>query len=486
MKKLYFLILVCLAAGPYSGSFAQSIPDLLWSVTYDGIYSDVTRHIAATSDGGFIMVGDSDSYGPGIVSSLLIKCNSNGEVEWQKTYGGSNFDLPMAVVQASDGGFAIATYSNSFPPEGMNIRIIKTDASGETEWTSVVPGTNGIAMQVKGCLLPTPDNGYLVAGNKWSAPNSNQVILCKLDNTGELVWTKEYGGSSDEYGFNIQATADGNFVLGGYTYTFGNGMCDGYMIKINPEGEEIWTSVVGGTDYDSYHFIRTVSDGYIGVGSAQSYGNSEQGFIVKLDNDGQVVWLKDFGGTGNESFEGIVETVNHEYLVTGTTNSYGNGMHDFLIMRISQSGELLARETYGGPDEDFGTNIEDIPGLGYIAGGSFTGSYLDFQALLFKADTLATSAGQLPFTSAASNISISPNPFRENLHFSFSLKETTGLTISLINMEGRSVDVVYEGKLSAGNHEMKYKSSHLQPGMYLLNIRSANQSIMKKIISIQE
>jgi hypothetical protein len=485
MKKLYFFVLVCLASLLHYGSFAQSTPELIWSKTYNGIYSDVNRLIAATSDGGFILVGDSESYGPGILSALLIKCNSNGDVEWQKTYGGSNFDLPMAVAQTSDGGYAIATYSNSFPPEGMNMRIIKTDALGETQWASVVPGTNGIAMQVRGCLLPTPDNGFLVTGNKWSPPNANQIILCKLDNAGELLWTKEFGGSSDEYGATIQATADGNFVLGGYTYTFGNGMCDGYMIKINPDGEEIWNSVVGGTDYDSYHFIRTVSDGYIGVGSAQSYGNSEQGFIVKLDNNGQLVWLKDFGGINNESFDGIIETVNHEYLVSGTTNSYGNGMHDYLIMRISNSGELIAMETYGGADEDFGTNIEEIHGLGYISGGSFTDSYLDFQAILFQADSISTNVGQLPFVSSAISINASPNPFSETLHFGFSLRESTELTISLITMEGKSIDVIYEGNLSAGEHEMNYKNNNLEPGMYLLSIQSSKQSVMKKIIRIQ-
>lgn len=465
-------------------AFSQSVPDLLWSKNYNAPYGDVVRHTIATHDGGFIMMGDSDSYGPGLLSTLLVKCDAQGTMQWSRTYGGASFDLPMGIEQTDDDGFIVATYSNSYPPEGMNIRLIKTDAFGDTLWTSVIPNSNGISFQVTGCIKQTADGGYMVAGSAWRIPNCNQILLFKVSSTGQYVWHREFGGFSDDWGASIQATNDGNYILGGYTYSYGNGECDGYMIKVNPEGEEIWNSVVGGGSFDSYHFIRTVSDGYIGVGSTQSYGGAEQGFIAKINEDGTLAWTSALGGNNNEGFEGVIETINHQYIVTGSTNSYGNGMHDFLIMKVDHSGTMLAMETYGGYDEDFGSTIDEAPGTGYIAGATFTGDYLDYHALLFAADSINTAVQYFGgiLESPVTLKSIDPNPFANITSLNFSMKETGNIAITILNTNGIIVDEVFNGTMGAGEHSVTYENQELPAGIYLCQLKTDNYTITKKIV----
>lgn len=480
MTKLYPYLLMCLMISGILTANSQSIPQMIWSQNYDGVYNDVTRHIIPTSDGGYAMIGDSDSYGPGIVSTMVIKCDANGNVQWQYTYGGAQFDLPMAIAEIPGAqGFILATYSNSFPPpEGMNIRLIKIDNSGQTVWTSSIVESNGCSMQVKGCLATTQDGGFLVSTSAWRDPNANQILLYKVNADGNMVWEKEFGGTDDDFGATIQPTNDGNYILGGYTFSYGSGLCDGYMIKISPEGNELWNSVVGGENYDSYHFVRAVADGYIGVGSTQSYGKAEQGFVVKLDEDGSVAWINNFGGISNESFEGVIETINHEYILTGSTDSYGNGMHDFWIVKLNNNGDKTDSQTFGGSDEDFGCNIEEIPGTGYIAGGSFTGSYLDFHAILFEADSLVTSVKNNPvFNSLISDFSINPNPMADQAKIEFSIKETTDIEIMVMTEDGRPVDQIFSGKATAGKHTFSYNNPSLPSGSYLLTLRAGKQNV---------
>ena len=468
---------------------AQTTPALKWAFTYPGIYSDIARQVMPTNDGGFVIVGESESYGPGIISTLLIKCDSTGVSEWSKTYGGSAFDLPTSVIQTSDNGFLIATYTTSFLPEGTNIRLIKTAYNGETQWASVIPNSNGCLISLSGCVVETPDQGYLVAGYGWKDPNCNQIMLFKQNHMGESEWVKEIGGASDDYGANIKLTNDGNIIIAGYTFSFGNGLCDGYLLKIDQNGDTIWTNITGGTDYDSYRFVRPTTDGgYIAVGSTQSYGKAEQGFVVKMDADGQVEWTTAHGGAGNEGFDGIVETPNHNFLIAGSTNSFGNGEHDFMIMRIDSNGELLGMETHGGVNEDFGTTIEKLSNGDYIAAGSYWGdTYLDFWALCFEEDSIPTSIKKYN-EGSASNISfdgISPNPFTSQTRIDFQLYKTSTTKIHLINLNGIEEEEVFSGMLSLGDHSIIYITQDLKPGIYLCRIQTDDSVVVKKIIKIK-
>ncbi|HOE58200.1 MAG TPA: T9SS type A sorting domain-containing protein [Bacteroidales bacterium] len=480
LKRMFSIAFLSLMA---FHSFSQGIPDLLWEKVYPGNGTDITRQLISTNDGGYAIISESDSYGPGIISAYLIKCDSLGNSEWSKCYGGSTFDFPRGIIQTTDNGFLIATYSNSFTTD-MIIRLIKVNEIGDTLWTSILPNSNGCNLTLAGCLTQTFDGGYMVAAYGWRPPNNNQIVIFKTDNEGNYEWFKEYGGSTnDDYGACIKPTLDGNYILAGYTYSFGSGLCDGYLIKIDPNGDTLWTSVVGGSSYDSFHFVQPTSDGgYIAVGSTQSYGNKEQGFTVKVDSKGKVEWISAQGGNQNEGFEGVVETLNHEYLITGNTSSYGNGQHDFIIVLMDDQGNMLDMKTYGTNGDDFGSTIEIMTDNRYIAGGSKTkNNSLDSWALCFKADSIV--GIDLPRSSqTVISLEISPNPFYNQANIDIFVHSSGMISLNLFDMNGVKVDEIFDGYISAGAHSFQYKNASLSRGIYFCQLKIENQIVIKKVI----
>ncbi|NCU36728.1 T9SS type A sorting domain-containing protein [Candidatus Falkowbacteria bacterium] len=489
MKCLKKMLLIVFFTGASCMAHSQLPPELLWEKTYPGVYTDLVRQVMPASDGGFVIIGESDSFGPGIISTRLIKCDSTGNLQWDKSYGGASFDFPFSVEETADQGYIIATYSNSFYPEGNNLRLIKTDSEGDTLWTSIVPNSNGCILQLAGSIKQTPDQGYLLAGYCWQDSHCNQIALFKTDNAGTLEWFKFYGGASDDYGATIQATNDGNYILSGYTFSYGNGLCDGYLIKINPQGDTIWTSVVGGTNYDSYRFVRPTKDGgYIAVGSTQSYGFGEQGFVVKVDGDGVMEWAANVGGNQNEGFEGVVENDNQEYLITGTTNSYGNGQHDFMIVRMGNSGNEMGMKTYGGSGEDFGSTIEILPNKSYIATGTLTqNNSLEYWALCFSADSIHVAVSEFePTTEAGLSFrGINPNPFVNQTNVSFNLDKPSIVRCKILDLNAKEIDIAFEAYLPSGDHNIIYENPDLKPGYYICRLQSEERVVFKKIIKIK-
>lgn len=480
------ITILCLLPG--LPGYSQLPPDMVWNKTFPGIYSDVARQVQPTNDGGYIMVGESESFGPGTWSVYAVKSDSNGTLEWNKTYGGANFDFPLAIRQTTDNGYIIGTYTTSYPPSGTNLRLIKLAENGDTLWTSVLPNSNGCILQFAGCVVQTDDGGYMIAGYGWMPPNNNQIQLFKTDPDGKLVWDKNYGGPSDDYGATIQATNDGNYILAGYTYSYGSGHDDGYMIKINPEGDTLWTSVIGGANYDSYRFVRPTSDGgYIAVGSTQSFGKGEQGYVVKTGPTGVLQWTAAIGGDNNEAFEGVCENENHEYILTGTTNSYGNGLHDFMIVRLDSAGNTLGMKTYGGPDEDFGSTIEKVPGHGYIAAGTYTGnSYLDFWLLKFEADSIYTSVDEKP-AGVVLQIGLSPafpNPFQSETTIRYHLDRVGQVELRILDLMGKEIATLVSEEQSKGDHQLRFNAGYLPAGLYVYRLDTETTTISRKMIKM--
>ncbi|MCK9204863.1 MAG: T9SS type A sorting domain-containing protein [Bacteroidales bacterium] len=492
MKKHYSFLqislisvitILCLIPGLHG--YSQLPPEMVWNKTFPGSFGEVARQVKPTNDGGYIMTGQSESFGPGIWSVYVVKSDSTGTLEWNKTYGGANFDFPLAISQTSDNGYIIGTYTTSFPPSGTNLRLIKLDENGDTLWTSVLSNSNGCTLQLAGCVIQTPDGGYMIAGYGWMPPNCNQIHLFKTGPDGIVEWDKNYGGPSDDYGATIQPTNDGNYLLAGYTFSYGSGQDDGYLIKINPEGDTLWTSVIGGGNYDSYRFARPTSDGgYIAVGSTQSYGKGEQGYVVKTGPTGVLQWTTAIGGNSNEAFEGVCENENHEYILTGTTNSYGNGMHDFMIVRLDSAGNNLGMATYGGSGEDFGSTIEIIPGHGYIAAGTFTGSsYLDFWLLKFEADSVYTSVDEKPAGFSLQNgLSYAfPNPFRSETTIGYHVDRNGKVKLSIQDLMGKEVAVLVNEEQTKGYHQVLFNAGSLPSGIYIYRMETETATMSRKM-----
>ncbi len=403
--------------------------DTVWTRTYGGQYTDIARQVELTNDGGFIIIGDTENFGLGPRNIYTVKTDATGNALWSRDYGGSGLNFPYGIQALSD-GYIIGSYTTSFPPSGTNLYAIKINNQGDTIWTSVVPNSNGAIASLSPCIRKTNDGGFVFAGSGAISPNFQQIQLFKLNSNGSFLWKKDFGGSVDDFGASIQPADGDNFILAGYTYSYGHGnnRCDGWLIKVDSNGDTIWTHTYGGTNFDSFYFVRHTSDGgYIAVGTTQSYGNGEQGWVVKTDAAGNELWSRDIGGTQIEKFQGVCETPTQGFILSGSTNSYGNGGHDAYFVEIDANGNILHQLTLGTSGNDYGATIEKINDNEYIASGSkIVAGYQDYWLIKLHVDVLPIELTSFTSSVHQNNVTLNWTTATETNNQGFEIQKQAG------------------------------------------------------------
>jgi len=213
----------------------------------------------------------------------LIKTNASGDTLWTRNYGGSSFDRGWSVQQTSDGGYIVAGETWSFGNSDQ-VYLVKTNAGGDTLWTRAYGGAGydeGYSVQ------QTQDTGYIVAGYTNSFGNGDQVYLVKTNDSGDTLWTRTYGGAVSDMGYSVQQTQDGDYIVAGHTTSFGNS-AQVYLVKTNASGDTLWTKTKGGMNDEMVRSVRQTQDGgYIVAGRSNSFGNGDQQvYLIKTDANG--------------------------------------------------------------------------------------------------------------------------------------------------------------------------------------------------------
>ena len=215
-------------------------------------------------------------------SSIVTYSTHNLEVAWHKTFGGSNYDRAYSVQQTSDGGYIIAGYTNSYGGGGVKVWLIKTDSSGNEAWNQIFGGSSHDQAR---SVQQTSDGGYIIAGATDSFGASQQdVRLIKTDSSGNEMWNKTFGGSYYDGAYSVQQTSDGGYTVAGYTESYGAGGSDVWLIKADSSGNETWSKTFGGLGEDYGRSIQqTLDGGYIIAGGTESYGAGESDvWLIKL------------------------------------------------------------------------------------------------------------------------------------------------------------------------------------------------------------
>lgn len=338
-------------------------------ITFGGADFDRGHAILPTKNGGYIVVGQTTSFGQGSIDVYVAKLDPIGNIEWTRTIGGSNEDGGYAIVQTVDNGYAIAGYTMSFGQGNYDMYVIKLDNNGNVQWSKTIGGTN---IDYARAILQTPDKGFLVVGYTNSYGQGNlDVYIVKLDSIGNLQWDKTIGGIYNDFSRDVIQTSDGGYAIVGYTYSFGQGWSDVYVIKIDSIGNIQWTRTIGGADIDRGHaIVQTIDNGYAIVGQTASYGQgNEDVYVIKLNSAGEVLWTKTIGGINEDRGFDIVQGSDGSLTLVGWTTSFGQGSYDVYIVQLDSVGSLQWTTTIGGTMGDYGYGIAVVSDSSYILTG---------------------------------------------------------------------------------------------------------------------
>jgi hypothetical protein len=368
---------------PYSSPNPMSVKS--FAKTYGGADWDEAFSVQQTSDGGYIVAGSTYSFGAGSRDIFLIKTDAIGNIIWAKTYGGTDFDRAYSVQQTSDGGYIVVGETYSFGAGDYDAFLVKTDANGNIQWAKTYGGTSGdLAFSVQ----QTSDGGYIVAGYTWSfGADVKDIFLIKTDASGNIIWAKIYGGIGYDEAYSVQQTSDGGYIVAGATLSFGAGYYDIFLIKTDASGNIIWAKTYGGTGRDGALSVQQTSDGgYIVAGWTDSFGaDSFDVFLIKTDANGNIIWAKTYGGTGEDYAFSVQQTSDGGYIVAGYTTSFGAGWGDIFLIKTDANGNIQWAKTYGGISYDLASSVQQTSDGGYIVAG-WTLSFGAGDIFLIKTD----------------------------------------------------------------------------------------------------
>ena len=328
-----------------------------WFRIFGGTDFESGYFVLQTSDGDFSLAGITNSYGAGFSDMWLMKTDANGQHEWNNTFGGTQWDEAFSLIQTSDGGFTLAGRTTSYGAGSWNLYLVKTDASGQMEWNRTFGGTGYSDAK---SLIQTSDGGFLLAGSRDPYDgSSNNMWLVKTNVTGHMEWNRTFGGTSSDYAYSMIQTSDDCFVLAGVTSSYGAGRSDMWLVKTNATGHMEWDRTFGGTEFDyAYSLIQTADDGFALAGETNSYGaGSYDMWLVKTNVTGHMEWNTTFGGTDNDEANSVIQTSDGDFALGGTTESFGGGRSDMWLVKANTTGQLEWSDTFGGTDNDEANSV---------------------------------------------------------------------------------------------------------------------------------
>ena len=308
---------------------------LLWDRTYGGSATDRARAIIETGDGGFAVAGATESKGAGEFDVWLLKLDSAGELIWDRYFGGRATDWASAIVEASDGGLVMAAYTQATTEDAYDFWVIKVDGNGELLWERQFGGP---ATDWASAIAETNDGGLVVVGHTESkGAGDADMWIIKLSADGELLWDRTVGGSARDYASAVTATGDGGLVVAGPIESDGAEGVDIQVLKLDVSGELIWDRRFGGASADWVRaIVETRDGGYAVAGYTMSQGAGlNDVWLLMLDAGGELLWDRTYGGAANEWARALVEMPDGSLAMAGDTWSKGAGQGDVWVLKVA-------------------------------------------------------------------------------------------------------------------------------------------------------
>lgn len=469
-----------------------------WALCFGGTGVDGVYRSIKTSDNGSLIVGSTSSndgdvsgnhlfyntstnmYEPS-VDVWLIKLDSTGNLQWEKCYGGSGYDVGTSLVETTD-GYAVVAASTSSDGDitfthGGDYWVFKIDYSGNINWQKCYGGYGDDEPYT---ILKTPDNGFFISGQSLS-PDGGDVLghhgisasdlwVIKIDSVGNLLWQKCLGGSQSEfYGFSNIDAAGNIYVTGKTGSSDGDVTCtdpnkEAWVVKLDGNGNILWDKCYGGTGQDGLSGIKFYGDTLFLSGASRSndfdlpanYGIFDA-WIILADTSGNIIWSKNYGGSSSDGCPQVELDKSHNfiYALCGSSSndidvSNNHGYNDVWMIKLDLAGNLLWQHCYGGNNGEaassfFQRDNSTIQFSGFTNtnnNGDVTGyhddslsqGFNDYWIVSIDLPTGLNEAGD-----EINNISIYPNPFKDKLTFNFNELPAKRTTLTIYNNLGEPV-----------------------------------------------
>ncbi len=518
----------------------------LWLHTYGGDELDEFRGGTQKQDGsGFILVGFTRSYSSsGDNDVWIVETDNDGNLVNQWNYGRTSmYDNAYDIRPTSDGGYIIFGDSEKSIQDDWDIYLLKLNADLSLEWSTTIGSTN----RERGYTgVEMIDGGFLIAGETGQPFQQDDVYLLKTDENGNKVWEKTYGGEYDEEAFCLQITPDRNYVASGQTWSWGthNGYADMFLMKMDSAGNTLWPGTVaafggeGGEDDSGHGVLVTADNDYSEVGDTQKFTGSFRAWLVKADSGGNQEWESYYEmGSGETYFNSIDLAPDNKYIMAGYAGSdvfvvqteTDTSLHnhppvaqpDTFTTVQNNSTTLSVLDNDNDPDGDALTILwVTIPGLqGTVEISS------DQQSLIYTPPNGFEGTEQFSYTagdgkggmakcrvvvnvSGASIVNAPqivkhdmlfkayPNPFNPTVNLEIWLPYSGFLQVEIFNIRGEKVVSLFRNFVAKGRHLFAWdgvneNNAPLAGGVYLVqarlrtNDRSANLVRKKKILLIK-
>jgi hypothetical protein len=371
-----------------------NVPTIEWQKTIDGNDTTIINSVQQTTDGGYILV-KAKHKGPNSGNYWIVKLNSNADIEWEKSYGGSDYDKAQSIQQTIDGGYIVAglTFSNDGDVTnnngGVDAWILKLTVNGDIEWQKNYGGSNSDYLT---SIKQTADGGYIAVGQSYSTDGdlfNNQgnfdAWAIKIAANGNIEWSKSFGGSSVDYLNDIQQTANGDYLTVGVTQSTDGDITinkDGiyyWLIKLQANGNIEWQKGYGDSRFDNAKCIQKTNDGnYIIVGS----NSSNNGIIItineisdilfiKIDSLGTVLHQTSVNAGNNEAANNALQTHDNNFLVAGYTQNTNSNIYNIFVVALDTNCNLLWQQQIPQEDDSISAKtIFETPDCGYMLFGN--------------------------------------------------------------------------------------------------------------------
>lgn len=513
------IILMFIGFSLASISYLNSQVAINWKMKYGGESEDIGEFIIATSDGGYAIAGASSS-SQGTVDPTspfedfwILKLDSNGEIEWDKKYGGSRSERAHAILQTNDGGYIVAGHStsNDFDFAGIGVGrsdeiwLLKLKPNGDIEWKRNYGGSGS---ETPYAIDITNDGGYIIGGYSASSDGdvgdkrgASDMYVLKVDGAGDIEWSKVFGGTWQEIIYSIKQTMDGGYIAVGFTNSVDGeaddvkGDSDFWVLKLSKDGALEWEKTYGGSKEEvAENIIQTPDSGYVIVGytfsddgDVSKNNGSEDSWIVKLSNEGNILWEKTYGGMDEDRGYDIVQINSGQLVIAGRSrSSTGNvsenkGSTDVWVKGLNKNnGNILWEKSVGGSSPDAAYGIDKTTDGGFIVTGNSYSNNGDFPTSFGIGDICVVKFEPISLnvenSSMPSVTKVYPNPSKDYIQIEAS--DILNFNLQLFSIEGKQI-------LSADNSST-LDISTLEKGIYLLqftNLTNGKSHIQRVVKS---